>query len=333
MDFPFRTEVRVDEADKDLNYMTPSFFIGSCFSDNIGRKLDKSKFPVMLNPFGVLYNPVSIYNGLNAIINKKIIAGNDLVFHNNLYHSFLFHGSFSSISNEKLLLKCNDTIDEANAFLKKSSFIFITFGTSYVYEYKETGEIVSNCHKIPDSEFKRNRLTLDEIISKWNKLISDLKNFNPELQIVFTVSPVRHFKDGAHENQLSKSVLLLAIDEIIKENRNQGISYFPAYEIMNDELRDYRFYSDDMVHISETGVNYIFEQFRKCFFKSNTLECIKEINEIVRAGEHRILNPDPVSLNKFRNTMIAKIEKLISAYPFINFNKELEHFKNLSYIE
>lgn len=333
MDFPFRTEVKLNEADKDLNYMTPVFFIGSCFSDNIGRKLEKSKFPVLLNPFGVLYNPISIYSALKAIIDKKHITGNNLVFHNNLFHSFLFHGSFSSSSSEKLIKKCNEVIEEANDFLKKSSYIFITFGTSFVYEYKETGEIVSNCHKIPDSEFKRYRLTVDQTVSKWNRLISELRQINPELQIIFTVSPVRHFKDGAHENQLSKSVLLLAIDEIIKENNQQGISYFPAYEIMNDELRDYRFYSEDMVHISETGVNYIFEQFRKCFFKSGTLECMKEINEIVRAGEHRILNPDPVSLNKFRDTMIGKIEKLSSAYPFINFNKELEHFKNLSYIE
>jgi hypothetical protein len=333
MDFPFRTEVKVNESEQDLNYTTPAFFIGSCFSDNIGRKLDKSKLPVMLNPFGVLYNPVSICSALNAIINKTPITINDIVFHNNLYHSFLFHGSFSNTSPEKLLIKCNEVIEEANKFLKKSSFIFITFGTSFVYEYKKTGEIVSNCHKIPDSAFNRYRLTVEETVIKCNKLISDLKQFNQELQIVFTVSPVRHFKDGAHENQLSKSVLLLAIDEIIKENSNTVISYFPAYEIMNDELRDYRFYAEDMIHISETGVNYIYEQFKKSFFKTKTLECLKEINEIVRACEHRILNPDPVSLNKFRDTMIAKIEKMSSTYPFINFNKELEHFKNLSYID
>ncbi|MBP7507527.1 MAG: GSCFA domain-containing protein [Prolixibacteraceae bacterium] len=333
MDFPFRTEIKINESGKDFNYSTPAFFIGSCFSDNIGRKLEKSKFTVMLNPFGVLYNPVSICSALNTIIKKTQITHNDLILHNNLYHSFLFHGSFSCTSPEKLIMKCNEVIEEANNFLKKSSFIFITFGSSFVYEYKETGEIVSNCHKIPDSAFKRYRLTVEQTVSKCNELISDLKYFNPELQIIFTVSPVRHFKDGAHENQLSKSVLLLAIDEIIKDNSNKEISYFPAYEIMNDELRDYRFYTEDMIHISEIGVNYIYAQFRKCFFKTNTLECMKEINEIVRASEHRILNPDPVSLSMFRDTMIAKILKFGSAYPFINFNKELEHFNNLSYIE
>ncbi len=333
MDFQLRTEVDVRLPDWDLNYQTPAFFIGSCFSDSIGRKLEKSKFPVMLNPFGVLYNPVSICNSLNTIIDKTIISEQELIQHDKLYHSFLFHGSFSSNSSDSVIDKCNKSIIESNEFLKKSSFIFITFGTSRIYKYTETGQIVSNCHKIPESRFIRYRLSVAEIVSEWNLLIIKLREFNPDIKIVFTVSPVRHFKDGAHENQLSKSVLLLAIDEIIKINSDIQLCYFPAYEIINDELRDYRYYSEDMVHISETGIKFVFEKFKNSFFNKKTLDCFKEINEIVKASEHRILTGDPVSLKKFSNTMFAKTEKLSSLYPNINFGKELEHFRNLGYIE
>jgi hypothetical protein len=329
MSFPLMTEIKMEKSDIRVDYTTPMFFIGSCFSDNIGGILSRLKFPVMLNPFGVLYNPVSISNSIDSIINKTIIEEESLFYQNNLWHSFHFHGSYSGVEKKAVLKNCNNSLLEAHDFLKNAQCLFVTFGTAWVFESIENNQIVSNCHKLPSQQFNRFRLTVEEIVTAWKSLISEISKFNPSLKIVFTVSPVRHFKDGAHENQLSKSTLLLAIDEIIKLCPETTIAYFPAYEIINDELRDYRFYARDMVHISETGIQFIFERFKDCYLISSTLECLNEIDGIVMAKEHRFLTNDIVSIQKFGASMLKKIEKLNYIYPHINFESEFEYFKNL----
>jgi hypothetical protein len=333
MGFPLRTEIKIEKSNLCVDYNTPMLFIGSCFSDNVGGILSRLKFPVMSNPFGVLYNPVSISNSIDLAINRSDIVEENLIFQNNLWHSFSFHGSFSNVDKNTVVRNCNDSILNAHDFMKSAQCLFVTFGTAWVFESIETKQIVSNCHKLPSRQFKRFRLTVEEIVSEWKKLIDRIQKFNPALKIIFTVSPVRHFKDGAHENQLSKSTLLLAVDEIIKSCPVNQIEYFPAYEIVNDELRDYRFYANDMVHISETGIRFIFERFKESYLTSSTIAILSEIDDIVTAKEHRILSEDVMSIRKFGASMLKKIEKLNNIYPYVNFKPEFEYFKNLEGIE
>jgi hypothetical protein len=329
MNFPLRTEVTIEPPGWDIDYQSPSIFMGSCFSDHIGGILLKYKFPVMLNPFGVLYNPVSLSTALNMMLDQHEVNKDELINWGQIWHSFNFHSSFSDTSPEKVIMKCNRSIRDSNLFLINSRFLFVTFGTAWVFRFKETGKIVSNCHKIPDSSFDRFRLTIDQIKNEWISILSKIHSINPHLKIIFTVSPIRHLKDGAHENQLSKSTLLLAIEEIMKAYPNKQIGYFPSYELINDELRDYRFYDSDMVHISETGIRFIFEKFKSAFFSDLTSVCFGQVQSVVQAKGHRILTTDIQSIKKFSQSMICKIEKLKSSYPYINFKEEIEHFRKL----
>jgi len=333
MDFPLRTEIEINCPKWEFDYLTPSVFIGSCFSDNIGGILLRHKFPVLLNPFGVLYNPFSISKAIQRIIGQQIISTDDLICHDGLWHSFYFHGSFSDPAPETVIQKCNTIIRSSHTFLKDTKFLLVTLGTAWTYRYIPSGEIVSNCHKIPSNQFKRERASVGEIVGEWLMLLQALHDFNPDLKIVFTVSPIRHFKDGAHDNQLSKSTLLLAIDEIIKQYPEGQATYFPAYEIVNDELRDYRFYTSDMIHISETAISFIFEKFKSAFFSRQTIDCYQEIKNIIQAREHRILTNNNRSITQFSHSMIEKIEKLKKAYPYINFEEEAKHFQSLGSLE
>lgn len=333
MDFPLRTEIEINCPKWEFDYQKPSIFIGSCFSDNIGGMLYKYKFPVLLNPFGVLYNPASIAQALQLIINNQEIKKEELIFHGNLWHSFSFHGSFSNSSPEKVLQKCNDAITSAHTWLKNARFLLITFGTAWIYRYQPSGMIVSNCHKIEAKQFERYRMQVDEIAVEWLNLLALLHSFNPTIKVLFTVSPVRHLKDSAHGNQLSKSTLLLAIDKIIHNYQSGQLSYFPAYELVNDELRDYRFYDSDMIHISETAINFIFEKFKEAFFSKQTSICFEQVKSVIQASEHRILTDNKQELKVFSNSMLTKIEKIKKAFPYINFQEEVEHFQTMAYLD
>lgn len=332
-DFPLRTEVEIKCPKWDINHQRKTFFIGSCFSDNIGGILLRNKFPVLLNPFGVLYNPSSISTALLRSVRNQPIVKEELIHHDNLWHSFLLHGSFSNLDPDRVLSTGNEAISATHQYLKSADYLFVTFGTAWVYKHLNTKTIVSNCHKIPSMQFDRYRMTVEEIVFEWMELLTQLHLFNPELKIVFTVSPIRHLKEGAHENQLSKSVLLLAIDEIIAKYQGRQVTYFPAYELVHDELRDYRFYNSDMIHISETAIRFIFEKVKATFFSSQTSTLFNQISGIVQATEHRILNDNPKALTQFSHSMLKKIEKLRETHPYINFQEEVEHFTHLGDLE
>lgn len=327
MEFQFRTKVNIDKQNIKIDYNTSTMFIGSCFSNNIGNKLKENKFESSSNPFGVLYNPASIAQIIQHSINKKRIKAEDLILHNGLWHSFDFHGSFSNPDINETLLLTNKTIENTHSYVKKAEILFVTFGTAWAYSYLSTGNIVSNCHKIPSNLFKRKRLSVPSIIAIWKKTLDSLELFNPKLQVVFTVSPVRHLKDGAHENQLSKATLLLAIDQLIKEYSN--VSYFPAYEIVMDELRDYRFYNNDMTHLTDLAVDYIFEKFKESYFHNNTSQFLKEISPIILGYNHRILSTQKDEIKKFANNMLKKISSVENKYGPLNFTTEKKHFNDL----
>lgn len=322
----FRTIIHPEPSQSKIGYQTPVLFMGSCFTENIGNKLTELKFPVIVNPLGVMYNPVSVCKGLEILLEQKKFIDSDVSFYNEQWFSFYHDTEFSHTDKGKCLSGINDSIKRASLHLKNAEYLVITFGTSLVYRYLKSGNVVSNCHKIPAREFERFRLEPDEIFNEWTELISKLQKFNPKLKIIFTVSPVRHWKDGAVENQLSKATLILAIHQLKEKFKNA--EYFPAYEIMMDDLRDYRFYADDMLHPSKMAIDYIWEQFVQTYFETRTIDMCKDIEKIILAKNHRPLNPGTREHKKFCQTRIEYIQDLQAKYPFIDFTNELNHFIN-----
>ena len=241
------TRILLPKARFSFSYEDRVVMMGSCFAENIGRKLEENKFSVDINPFGTLYNPASVAEGLRMLLRPERFTSGDLFRHEGVYHSFTHHSRFSAPSEEECLDHINSRLSQSSDFLRKATRLVITLGTAFVYRLKSDGRIVSNCHKLPEKMFDRQRLSTQEIVEDWKPLLLALWEQNPALKILFTVSPIRHWKDGAHENQLSKATLLLATDALQKDYPGR-IAYFPAYEILMDELRDYRFYADDMLH-------------------------------------------------------------------------------------
>ena len=224
----FQTQVNIPSFGWKTGYDKPTMFIGSCFTENIGNKMHQLKFPVDVNPFGILYNPVSIAHALRMLIKKKEFTKEDLIYHNGLWHSFYHHGRFSAPDQEETLKNINERMEKSSSFLRKAEFIFLSFVTARDYEYKSTGQTVSNCHKIPNNEFRQFRLTPGEIVQEFRELLSEIWSFNPGLKVLFTVSPIRHWKDGAIENQRSKSTLILSVDQLIRGFGEKSCKYFPS---------------------------------------------------------------------------------------------------------
>lgn len=323
----FFTEIQIPEFPHQIDYSKSMMFLGSCFSENIGQKLIDLKFDVDMNPFGILYNPESIANSIRILLEKRVFTESDLFQDHGLWNSFYHHSRFSDVDREVALDKINSRISNSNEFLKRADFLVITFGTAWVYELRKTGQIVSNCHKIPAAEFKRFRLGVFEITNVYRELLEQIWKFNPGLKVIFTVSPIRHWKDGAVENQLSKATLLLAIDHLVKGFGGEGCSYFPSYEIMMDELRDYRFYADDMLHISQVAVDYIFERFGKVAITCASRDISKSMLKINKAISHRPVSPDTTEFKKFLEQTLVLVNRMSEQFPGINLNAERNYFE------
>jgi len=280
------TEVALPEYPFKLDHLTPVLMMGSCFTENIGRQLERYLFPVCINPFGVTYNPLSVKKGLEALMHKEVYSEVDLNLYGDLWFSFDHYTGFSSPNRDEALEAINQSFRSAKELLKKAGILILTWGTSWVYRYKETGEVVCNCHKIPAEEFNRVQLTTREIIAAYESLLPQLFEFNSKLKIIHTISPVRHWKDGAHGNQLSKASLLLAGSALQKKFPEQFF-YFPSYEIVMDELRDYRFYAEDMIHTNDQATVYIWEKFSQALLSESSTELIKDLEKVLKLKEHR----------------------------------------------
>ena len=322
----FRTEVDLPEFNKKMGYRHQTLMIGSCFAENIGNYLQDLCFPIAINPFGILYNPVSIANSLNLLINGKEFTEKDLFYSNGLYHSFCHHSRFSDSNPKEALKKINNKAAEAKDVLKNCSHLFITFGTSWVFEHKLTGTVVSNCHKLPSATFSRYRLSVAQISEIWIPLIEQLLIINPGLHIVFTVSPIRHLKDGAHENHLSKSTLLLSIDNLMSQYGNELISYFPSYELVLDELRDYRFFASDMTHPSEIAIDFVREKFLSSILDPEAKIISVELKRIIQALRHNPLNSNDKEYLLFIEKQIEKANQLKNKFPFIDISDVIKKF-------
>jgi lysophospholipase L1-like esterase len=283
----FRTEIIIPRAPFAITHQDNILMTGSCFVENMSAQLYHAGFSICVNPFGIVYNPVSAANGLRDLITQKVYTAGNLFLQEGVYHSFAHHSRFSGTNSEAVVEKINTSIAQATQFLQQATLLVVTFGTANTYRHINSGKIVSNCHKVSAREFEEKRLTVEEITTTWNQLIADLQQVNPNLKLLFTVSPIRHWKDGAHENQLSKATLLLAVNELVAANAH--CSYFPAYELLLDDLRDYRFYADDLNHPNAQAIAYIWEKFSDAYFEPKTKEKIMEYEKQQKLLNHRPL--------------------------------------------
>jgi hypothetical protein len=310
---PFKKEVY-----NPINYDSKILLFGSCFSENIGNKLTYYKFHSSQNPFGILFHPKAIETLITNAINEKEYIDKDIFFLNERWHCFDAHSSLSSPNKEALLNTLNEQIKFANKQLYESTHLIITLGTAWAYRFIESDTIVANCHKVPQKKFLKEILSVDEITESLENSISLIKSINKKITITFTVSPVRHLKDGFTQNQQSKSHLLAAIHQVI-DVRNR-IHYFPSYEIVMDELRDYRFYAEDMIHPNQTAINYIWEKFSNTWVSESSTETMNEIETIQRGINHKPFNPKSEQHQEFLKSIKKKIAALKEQHPSIQFD-------------
>jgi hypothetical protein len=314
----FRTEIKNINIPFSISHEDKLVMLGSCFTENIAKKLIRYKFDTLYNPFGIMYNPVSVSKIiLNAIegINPK---AEDLIKRDDIWHHFDYHGDMSGIYPEEVIKKATLFSENLSNYLKATSVLFITIGTSIVYKRIDTGEIVANNHKFPSSFFTKTRLEISEVVNNLTAMINSLKTINPRINIVLTTSPVRHIKDGIIENQRSKAVLVLAIEKLLEID---NCYYFPSYELLIDDLRDYRFYTGDLVHPSTEAIEYIWEIFSDAFFDKKTMELICKIEKITKSLEHRPINPKSNSYKSFLSNLKKEISLFNKEYPNLKFKK------------
>lgn len=327
MSIRLQTPVNVIPNVKKITHDKFLLLLGSCFSEHISDKLSRYHFKVCSNPTGILYNPCSIVSTLSRIASGQPFTKNDLFYSEGLFKSWEHHSRFAHPDPDIALQGMNDQLCKAMEYLKKADFLLLTPGTSSVFFLSESKKAVANCHKFPQNFFFQQLLTPDSIVDMFSSSFDVLLKANPSLSICFTISPVRYLHDTLHKNQVSKSHLITAIYAL--EQKYSQIYYFPAYEIMIDELRDYRFYNQDMIHPNETAISIIWEKFQKAFFPEKTIAFTNDYTPVLLAREHRIQFPELDSTKKFAFSMIKKIEKLLNEYPQIDLSSDLNYFKAL----
>jgi hypothetical protein len=310
----FTTKVNIPKSAFNITHQDSVLLLGSCFTENIGLYLKNYQFKTIINPFGIIYNPISIFNTVEKISRPQYYNQDDLIYNNELFISLDHHGDFSALIKDIVLDKINNSIEESHIVFKESKYIVFTFGTSFVYEYLANKKIVANCHKIPNNQFLKRILSIEEIVEAFNKIAPILS----DKTIIFTVSPVRHWRDGAIENQRSKSILVESIHQIIEKQNN--CFYFPAYEIMMDELRDYRFYSEDMLHPNNVAIKYIWQCFSGNYFSDDTQQINHQIEKINLLLQHKIKNPNTQAQIDFENKIKQSIADFKKQYPTITVN-------------
>lgn len=316
----FRTEVELPKVQKQLSYRQNALMIGSCFTENIGNYLVSHYFPIQTNPCGILYNPASMANCIDFLIKGKQLDSSDLFFANGLWNSFHFHSRYSNPDMDKALNVMNGSLSNSSQKLKIASHLFVTFGTSWIYREKEQNAVVGNCHKMPANKFVHERLSVEEMAGIWIPLLNGLFTIQPKLSVVLTISPIRHLKDGSFENQLSKSSLFLLVEMLLSHFGSEKLTYFPSYELVMDELRDYRFYASDMLHLSETATAFIQEKFNEVFFDKESKEICFKIGKIVKSLAHKPFQHENSAYRELLSKMEKEVEKIADDHPGIELN-------------
>jgi len=310
----FRTSINKNEIKKPaslIDYQSKIGLFGSCFVENIGEKLNYYKFDNFVNPYGILFNPIAIERALEDIYTKKVYTKDDLTYHNNLWHSLHHHSDYSTTDSSMGLEKINQIIRKSHKELLQASHLIITLGTAWVYHHKTSNQFVANCHKIPQTDFTKKLLSVDEIKNSLHKSLYVLKKMNPNIQVVFTLSPIRHLKDGMIANSRSKASLLTAIHEVVEDTNSY---YFPSYEIQMDDLRAYRFYTADMIHPNETAINYIWDLFKEIWINKNDYPIMGKVDEIQKATQHKAFNKNSIQHVKFIEKLEGKKDNLQNKY-------------------
>ncbi len=320
----FRTVVPPAAYGFEIDHETSALVMGSCFAETMGMRMRDLKFPVALNPFGILFNPFSLASAITRLQSGASFRPEELVWHEDRWVSFAHHGQFSGPDREEVLSRINRAFAEGSAQIQKAGLLMLTLGASFVWEIKETGAIAANCHKLPASMFTRRRASLDDIVGALSDTLGQLISARPGIRILLTVSPVRHLRDGLIENQRSKAALLLACS--ILEDRLPNVHYFPAYELQMDDLRDYRFYARDMTHPSETAQDYIWDYFSRAFFSEKTLSLIRAIEKVRQAMQHRPLRPGSPEHQAFRQRQLDLVRGLESDWPALDWSIEKSFF-------
>jgi hypothetical protein len=304
-------------SDFKINHASSTFLIGSCFSENIGEKLKHRKFNIRSNPNGNLFNPFSIQTALLQLIQDEKINSKIFLQRDSTYYSFLHHSSVNASAGKELITKINSMTEKSASFLKSCHYLFITFGSAYYYHHKTLNCTVANCHKQSALTFEKRLAKTNEIVHEYRSLIKKLNVFNPALKIIFTVSPVKHLKDGVIENNLSKSTLLLAVHQLVSENTN--CFYFPAYELVNDDLRDYRFYKEDLAHPNQQAIDYVWDKFSDCYFSPKTKQINEEIYKLQLALNHRKMEENEAESEKLNEFLRKQKEEIKKLAPEIEF--------------
>ncbi|HON18568.1 MAG TPA: GSCFA domain-containing protein [Salinivirgaceae bacterium] len=328
MTLKWSTEVKVQRFDPKIGYESNLVFLGSCFSDNISQRLKKRKLNVYANPLGTIYNPYSILSLLRLFLGHISIDDKDFIETRSRWYSWFANTEFFADNLAKIKSTIEQIAKEGYEKLKCADYLFLTFGTAWVYRYKATQRIVANCHKINDKEFSRFRLSVCDITDEYDMLLKSLFELNPKLKIVFTVSPIRHWKDGAIENHLSKSILTVAIHQLV-DIYESSLFYFPAYEIVMDELRDYRFYTPDLIHLSNQTIDYIYEKFTQAFFDQKSLEIHSEIIKIHQTLDHEPIHPSDENYKKLCQKVGSEIQKIMQKVPGTNWDDEIQKINRI----
>lgn len=320
----------IKKAQGSIQHQQRLVLMGSCFTENIGEKLRKHKFNVLENPNGILFNPVSVAEAIRMYINNTITSEKDLFLHNETWHSWKHHSRFSGITAPESVNKINESTSTAHSYLKHADHLLITLGSAWLYTLtKEAanaveGNVAANNHKAPAAWFSKRLMKPEEVVSLFDTLFEELRAFNPELQIIFTISPVRHLREGVIENNRSKAVLIQAVHQLSEAHEN--IYYFPAYELVIDDLRDYRFYAEDLVHPNYQATQYVWEKFTDACMNIETKELMKEIAEINLAFQHKPFNPSTTQHQHFLGSYLAKTRSLQEKFPFLDFENEISYF-------
>jgi hypothetical protein len=314
----FRTQIPIPKSNYPLDYNSKIVSLGSCFAENMGDKFQYFKFQNTINPFGIIFNPVSIEKIIDKAIHATLFTEKDIFFYNERWHCFDVHSDLSNSNKEELINNLNTIIKSTNQQISESSHFIITYGTSWVYRNIESYSIVANCHKVPQKQFKKELLSVEEIKESIANTLELIHSVNSNCNIIFTVSPVRHIKDGFVENQWSKANLISAIHSVLQVPIS-GAAYFPSYEIMMDELRDYRFYAEDMLHPNQIAIDYIWKRFKETTISETAYGTMDEVEGIQKSLSHKPFNPDSESHLKFESKVREKITKLENQYSFMKF--------------
>ncbi len=321
----FRTPLEITPSALDINYQSPILGLGSCFAENIGHRLQRYKFPALLNPFGIIYNPVSIQQSIHRMLTGQPYTAEELISNQGIFYSFDHHGQFSDTNPTATLSLINQSLEAGSSFLKRAKYLIITLGTANVFVQRSTGKVVANCHKFPAQEFEKKRLPPQQIQTGLAKSLNQILALNPAIEVILTVSPIRHIRDGLIESQRSKASLLLAVEELVKAL--PFVSYFPAYELMMDDLRDYRFYEKDLIHPNQMAIDYIWEGFQRAYFSENTLQILAQVKKVVQASQHRPFHPALPAHQTFLKKQLVQIEQLKNSHPYLDFQEEMALFE------